>query len=430
MFTRCGSTRVVAGSAAIGLLFATAACSAAPGSLDRAGGQQVVAPTTLVMAAPAGEAEIGAYVANVARQSGGSLQIQVLSRDQTRSRVGLPTANIIDAVRTGDVPLALLPAKEFGALGVASLDALLAPFVVDSLSLEGQLLSDQEIIAPMLDGISALGVEGVGILPGPLVHPFGITHPLLAPKDFEGATIAVGAGEMAARTLALLGAGPVESNFNGARVDDFDGALLQLPAVTGNGYHAAGRSVTADVTLWPRPLVVIGNTDALAALTDEQRAVLHDAAEASVNGVVARQVAMDAEAADIGCSVGLTLPLAGRADLEELRAAVRPLVDEIAATDVGATVFARVDELRSIVPGSGRSPASPSRHRGRPRSPTGSTAPTRPTPPRMTCVLSVCRSGTSSTRTGDTGHSSSRTAASPTRRRTHTPAPGATAPGA
>ena len=83
LFSGCGSTRVVAGSAAIGLLVATAACSAAPGSLDRAGGQQVVAPTTLVMAAPAGEAEIGAYVATVARQSGGSLQIQVLSRDET-----------------------------------------------------------------------------------------------------------------------------------------------------------------------------------------------------------------------------------------------------------------------------------------------------------------------------------------------------------
>lgn len=302
------------------------------------------------MAAPNGAEEIGAYVDAVAKQSGGGLQIRVLSRGETEARTGVTAAKVIEAVRKGDVPLGLLPAREFDAFGVTSLEALLAPLVVDSLPLEAALLRDQHLTTPMLDPISEIGIEGVGILPGPLVHPFGITGPLLAPSDFSGAKIAVSPGDVAARTLALLGAQPVRSEFNGASVDDVDGALLQLPSVTGNTYHAPGRSVTADVTLWPRPLVVVANAKALAALTDDQRAVLRDAVTAAAGGVVATDEAMDAEAEGIGCNAGLSLQAAGRADLDALRAAVRPVVADIAATEIGAALFARVDELKETLP--------------------------------------------------------------------------------
>jgi hypothetical protein len=210
-------------------------------------------------------------------------------------------------------------------------------------------LRDQDLTTPMLDEIGHLGVEGVGILPGPLVHPFGITHPLLAPADFDGARIAVGTGEVAAQTLTRLGATPVVSEFNGASLENTDGALLQLPSITGNSYHAPGRSVTADVTLWPRPLVVIANVKAVAALNDKQRGALHDAVASGIDGIVRTDEAMDVEAEGIGCGGGLSLPSAGRADLNALREIVRPVVAAIGATEVGAAVFARVDQLQGSI---------------------------------------------------------------------------------
>ena len=320
---RCARVFAVA-SIATALMFAGSACSVDAGSLDRAGGERAVAQTTLVMAAPNGSEEIGAYIDAVARLSEGSVRIDLLSRSDTEDRTGLSGDAIVESVRAGDVAMALLPAREFDALGVSSLDPLQAPFVVDSLEMEAALLLDDDITAPILDEVTDLGVDAVGILPGPLVHPFGITGELVAPSDFDGATIAVGTGRIAARTLELLGAHPVESEFNGASVDEVDGALLQLPAVTGNSYHAPGRSVTADVALWPRPLVVIANSEAFAALSDEQRAALRDAAPDAVAGIVSTDEAMDVDAAAIGCGAGLSLATAGTDGLDELRAAVRP----------------------------------------------------------------------------------------------------------
>ena len=92
------------------------------------------------------------------------------------------------------------------------------------------------------------------------------------------------------------------------RMDNINGSLLPLGYVTGNGFHAPGRSVTADVTMWPRPLVVIANRDALAALPSEQRAVLASAVGAAVPGMVSDFEQDDVESAAVACGVGLTLP--------------------------------------------------------------------------------------------------------------------------
>ena len=202
----------------------------------------------------------------------------------------------------------------------------------------------------MLQDVDELGVQGVGILPGPLVHPFGVKGPLLSAADFEGTTISMSRGEIAERALALLGAGFIVWENNGARMDNINGSLLPLSYVTGNRFHAPGRSVTADVTMWPRPLVLIANRDALAALSAEQRAVLASAVGATVPDLVSDFERDDVESAAIACGVGLTLPEAGTANIAGLRAAVRPLVDEIGATDIGAKVFARVEELRPSTP--------------------------------------------------------------------------------
>ena len=303
-----------------------------------------------MMAAPNGGDEIGAYIDEVAEQSDDTMQVDLLTRDATEQQVGLTGAQVNAAVHDGTVPLALVTARDLDSLGVATLDALQAPLVVDSLDLEAALLQDAEVTGPMLEGIGTLGVEPVGILPGPLVRPFGITRPLLAPSDYVGATIAAPPGDIAARTLSLLGANAVESPFNGASVEEDDGALMQLASVTGNAYHAAGRSVTADVALWPRLLVVVANPEAFAALTDQQQAALRESVAASIPGIVSANEAMEAEADQIGCTGGLTLPTAGAGDLAAMRAAVQPLVDQIGATDIGAALFARAEELRTSLP--------------------------------------------------------------------------------
>ncbi len=60
-----------------------------------------------------------------------------------------------------------------------------------------------------------------------------------------------------------------------------DGLEQQLDSVASNQYDELATSATANVTLWPRPLVVFGGAKAMSALTDDQVRVLREAARAS-----------------------------------------------------------------------------------------------------------------------------------------------------
>lgn len=342
--------RVGAASIAAFVVLACAACTGGATALDRSGGELTPTPMTLTMVAGEDGWFMLPYVEQVADLSHGGMQVDLLPSNVTVARFGRSTEALVKAVRDGEVPLALVPARDLRPLGVTSLDALLAPFVIDSFAMEAALLQDDSLIAPMLHDVDELGVEGLGILPGPLVHPFGVKGPLLSAADFEGTTISASRGEIAERTLALLGAGFIVWEENGARMDNINGSLLPMSYVTGNGFHASGRSVTADVMMWPRPLVLIANRDALAALSAEQRAVLTSAVGATVPDLVGDFESDDLESSAVACGVGLTLPEAGADGIAGLRAAVRPLVEEIGATDIGAKVFARVEELRPSTP--------------------------------------------------------------------------------
>ncbi|MFH8251991.1 hypothetical protein ACH3VR_16620 [Microbacterium sp. B2969] len=349
MSTFTHGTRFAAAAVSAGLIIlACAACTADATALDRSGGQKTPAPTTLTIGMAGWE--IHEYANTVAAMSHGRVELDALSWEETSNKVGWRTPALLDAVRKGTIPLAAVPAASLGEFGVSSLDPLIAPFVVDSLAMEEKLLQDDELTAAMLQDVSQLGVEPVGIIPGSLAHPFGTSGTLLTAADFEGATISTSRGQVTERAFALLGTKFIEWESNGARFDNIKGSLLPVMAIPDNNFHKAGRSVTGDVTFWPRPVVVIGNPAALAALDEQERAALHDAVKAVIPTIVEGHALDDSVGTTWSCGVGMTFPRAGAAAIAGLRAKVRPLIDEIAATEVGAQVFQRVAELRATTP--------------------------------------------------------------------------------
>ena len=85
----------------------------------------------------------------------------------------------------------------------------------------------------MLDGLKPLGVVGLGILPGPLRKPLGVSR-LVGPADYAGKTLAFQRSRVAELTLRALGARGAEIPFAG-EIDAYDGVEQEIrrsPAAT------------------------------------------------------------------------------------------------------------------------------------------------------------------------------------------------------
>ena len=109
-----------------------------------------------------------------------------------------------------------------------------------------------------------------------------------------------------------------------------DGIEQQISSIQGYQYDKAGRYLTANVSLWPRPLVLFANGKTWAALTPGQRRILWQA----VTGDQAAEtnVARGNERGDtaILCRRGLLRFLtASPADLAALRRAVQPVYHQL-----------------------------------------------------------------------------------------------------
>lgn len=314
---------------------------------DKSGGEQ--APTPLVLkglGSPDNE-ESREFVDQVARLSNGTMAVELQGAWHQTAVTG--EAESIEMVRSGSADLALVPARAWHDAGVTSFDALIAPMVLDSYALQDAVLHDG-MVGEMLAGVGKLGLTGIGILPGPLRHPSGITRELLVPSDFQGAKIAISPGAVADRSLRALGSTPVPSAFNGADISSFDGLELQIAAVEGNEYDGPVASISGGVQLWTRPTVIVGNATRVADLTEEQRQILNAAAKQAVSGSTQAQQSSDADAARALC-VRAELKFKDSSDdqTQQLRQAFAPVLDWLSEDPQTRKFLQKIDQLRAGV---------------------------------------------------------------------------------
>jgi TRAP-type C4-dicarboxylate transport system substrate-binding protein len=252
----------------------TSGCS---GSLDKAGGAVPEPTRTLKLLNTRSTAELEPFVDEVAKVSGGAL---VVNQGEQFER-GSPDSEVdaIKAVQAGRTDLAVVPVRAFSLVGLRSFDALMAPMEIDSMSLQQQVLSSG-IAVDIVSGVEGLGLKGIGMLPGPMRLPAGVTRPLRAPKDFKGARIAFSASAVAERSLQTLGAVPVTSGFEGADMSSYDGLEQQIASIEGNRYDGVVKWITGNVQLWPRTLAVVATLSCF--LSDAQRGWLTKAIDNTI----------------------------------------------------------------------------------------------------------------------------------------------------
>jgi TRAP-type C4-dicarboxylate transport system substrate-binding protein len=343
--------------AVLAAVMAVLAGCTGPG-LDKAGGQQAGQPVVLTLASFNGETgELDGFTNEVQRLSGGTMRVDIRSgwrQGQVQFEKGL-----IADVRAGKADLGVVGSRAWDAVGVSSFRALDAPLLIGSYGLQDRVVRSP-MIGQMLQGLGSLGLAGIGVLPGPLRKPLGITRPLLKPADYAGLRIGVQQSRVADATMRALGATPVWFAAAGP-VTRLDAIEQQISSIQNNRYDKAGRYLTANVSWWPRPLVLFANGKAWAGLTPAQRRVLREA----VTGDLAAETNLvrGNERTDtaILCRRGLRFLTASPAEVAALRRAVQPVYDQLERDPQTRRYIQQIEAMRQGIspepaPGCARTP--------------------------------------------------------------------------
>jgi TRAP-type C4-dicarboxylate transport system substrate-binding protein len=329
----------------VALLVAALPISACSGASDKAGGQVRPPARVLHFVNTRARLELQPFLDQLSAASAGQLVAE--GEDRFESESVHADADAVRLIQSGQVDLALIPTRAFDEFAVTSFDALAAPLEVDSMALQAEVLAS-DIPGDMLAGVEPLGLVGIGVLPGPMRVPAGITRPLVAPKDYSGARIGVSPSELSEQSLRTLGAVPVRTPFDGADISHFDGIELYTAAIAGDRYDARVRWITANIGLWPRPLVLVLNQKRFATLSASERGWLRDAARAAVAPTMAVQAST--ELAVVMCRrKKIRVVLATPAEASDLRKGFAPIYRALRRDATTADFLNRIDNIKAEV---------------------------------------------------------------------------------
>src|SRR5215813_10063196 len=210
----------------LGVMALFAGCGSS--GFDKAGDSQARHPVVLTLANVNGSTgELDGLTNNVWRLSHGTMRIDI----KYRWRYGQvkPETGLIGDVRAGKADLGAAGSEAWASVGVNSFRALNAPLLIDSYALQDRVLRSP-MIGQMLRGLRPLGLAGIGVLPGPLRKPLGITRPLLKPADYAGLRIGVQQSLVADATVRALRATPVWVPVSGP-ITGFDAIEQQISSI-------------------------------------------------------------------------------------------------------------------------------------------------------------------------------------------------------
>jgi TRAP-type C4-dicarboxylate transport system substrate-binding protein len=341
----------IRGVAAIALMALAAGAGCSGG--DKAGGSGGIVTLRLASDDPqetAASQQVKEFARQVRRLSDGRLRIHV-GWEANGSEARHPRAfdqKTAEKVIDGRYALAIVPARAWDVLGVTSLQAIQAPFLVNSDALLNKVASDP-VAEKMLAGLNDVGVVGLGLWPEALRHPVGFGHPLRSLADFAGKGIRAPRSELTWEMLRALGARPLDfvGDEMGPVVDSglLSGAESEIERVRSLPRPGI---VTANVTLFPKANTIVANRAAFDRLTHDQRETLRKAAAETLHQVVASRPT-DVDAARSACGARVQIVLASDADIRGLVGATRPVVARLERDESTRKSIQRIVALRETI---------------------------------------------------------------------------------
>jgi TRAP-type C4-dicarboxylate transport system substrate-binding protein len=346
--------RVLLATVGVALPAALAAgCGLGGGGDDKAGGSS--APTVLRLAA-ADDADqpdarlVRRFASKVAALSGGSVRVRVVWDAAGQESAGYE-AQIARLVQDGDFDLGWMGARSWDRLGVTSLQALQAPFLVTDQALLGRVAAGP-LGARMLSGLDDHGFVGLALVPDRLRYPFGVRHALASPSDFAGARVRVFPSRATDALMRALGATPVHISGDDVAAAvakrEIDGAEAGLGT---NSSDEGENHVTTNLALFPKALTLFANRDAYDRLDEDQQAAVRSAARETAAYAAAHPLSENGLIRDF-CASGraVTAVAASSDDVAALTRAARPVYAELERDSETKSLIAAIRDLKSTSP--------------------------------------------------------------------------------
>ena len=198
----------------------------------------------------------------------------------------------------------------------------------------------------MLHWTASVGVTGLAVLPGPLRRMLGVHRAFRSPADFRGATVGIQEGKVADWTIRALGGTPRPLPSD-ASIGSVDGYEQQLLSIYQNQYQRSASFITGNLTLWPKPYVVVINPGVLASLNEGQRHVLTGAASTALPAAEHAAVIEDQTGTTGVCRTSLRFLESSPTELSRLRQEVRPVYARIKASGNNRSLIAQITELKN-----------------------------------------------------------------------------------
>jgi TRAP-type transport system periplasmic protein len=329
---------------AVAVALGTNACDSSES--DRAGGEKPAEPaagraTTLTLANVNDEPEVlEVFAEKVENLSNGTLRIR-FENNWGRGRRGNAEVNLIADVRAGEADLGWVGTRAFDLVDDRAFGPLHAPMMIDSYALELKVLEDDRVVGPMLESLDRLGLDGVGVLPGPLRRPLA-TRRLVTRTDWSGIRIGHAGGEQIEASLRALDARP-RIIVSSGEFAGFDGIESHVASIAGNQYHHEAPYLTGNVVLWPRPLVLFAADTAMRA----QLAVLRRAADASAAAVVEKLRSTEKDRLAVICHQELKVAVASESALAKLRQAFESVYTQLEGDSETRSTLAGIERIAS-----------------------------------------------------------------------------------
>jgi TRAP-type transport system periplasmic protein len=257
---------------------------------------------------------------------------------------------LVAAVAAGEFELGWVGTRVFEGLEVNEFAALTAPSLLDSYALQEAVLAS-DIPQEMLDGLDAVGVEGIAVLPGSLRLPLAVEGPMLTPADWRGVTFHTIRSAGNATTISALGATPVDVGFAERNAGLVDGSIQGLENSMIFHTQAAfdlAPYVTLNVPLWPRVSALLMDPEVIAELDETQLGWLRQAG-ANVVARTGELADLDAEAIADGCEKGGRYALANDAELAAIHEAFEPVIAELGRDGTTGEFIERIRELAKSI---------------------------------------------------------------------------------
>ncbi|WP_375478647.1 TRAP transporter substrate-binding protein DctP [uncultured Jatrophihabitans sp.] len=280
------------------------------------------APSVTVLrigAADPVDPELAYFVQAVDRISQHRIRVDV---DKTTYYTDIPgaEAKLAGDVRSGKVPLAYVPSRDWAAVGDPDVEAMQAPFAVTTTEATDQL-ANGPIGRKVLADLAHYGTVGLALVPDE-VRRLLTREPILSVDDLKGLRIRINASDQTARLISALGATPVPGLTSGQTGSGLDQNTLDgvetSPSYISHNHYAGAAPYLTSFGLFPKVQLLMANSAVWAKLsTADRRALTAAAADARTHALSDVQAQEQTELTNL-CRTGAVIVRPSAAALQAI----------------------------------------------------------------------------------------------------------------